>query len=258
MFIPRVDLQWFGEGEEGEGKPTTTTGGWADQLPPELRSDADVAAAAKLTDFVKGHLTMRGELTATKAKTEGAIVIPGTGEVDAQTTDSVLSRLGYPGKPEGYELPELKLPDGTPLKDLDATFRAAAVEGKLTKAQAKAAFTKIASSVIDARRSVDAAMARATEERATKLRADWGPQFGANQEKAHRVFAATAAGKPYEAELKEVLEGGGLRDHPTILRWAADMYSLIGEDTLGGGHHSAQGGERQYGLKYPGIESAKK
>lgn len=251
--IATIHLQWFADGDT-DGSGGTGPGGtgtWRDQLPPELRDDPDVASASKLPEFVESHRRMRGEYAQVVAKTKDALVVP-AGTIDDATVDAVFKRLGAPGSPDGYELSKVKLAEGVTLDDFEAAFRAAANGGKLTKGQAKTVYDALAAGMTDAARALQSGMAKLTQERVEALHKKWGNDFTANQEKAQRVFAKTAEGKPYEGELKALLEGGKLQDHPAILEWAADMYKLIGEDTLGGTTKSGQG-ERKYGLSYPGL-----
>lgn len=225
-----------GNGGGDQAKPWYETRQWSD---PTLRDHLVKSGYHSGTEADALERALRGDLSATAklGKPAGSLI-------DAPKADQPISDwLKANGKafalPDSIEKYELKLPEnlpqGTPIDEALLTdFKAFAFEAGMPPALAQAT-TDAYAKVIAARVTADAAKAAQAEAALdTALKADWGVNFEANQQKAKLAFQALAAEMkltPDQTMLMAAKLNKDLGD-ATLMKFFHHLAGKMGEDTL--------------------------
>jgi len=218
------------DGDKAEGGAETGGGGiklaaWAEQLPPELRENAETAARlarfGKVGDMAKAFLELEGKAAAG--------FIPGK-NATAEEAAAFWEKAGRPKTAEGYAFAKDKEHEG-------GAFAEAAFRANLTAAQAEALFGSL--NEIGAAKMKEAAAERGRQmrEASAALAAEYGSKY---EEKIELLTRGLAAAGPNVGRL---LSQAGLAGNPEIIK----AFIAFGKMTAESG--AARGGGAGESLK---------
>ena len=145
--MPEETTQQVTQVAEGNKTTTQTTADpkaavWKTEIPTSLRDHEAFASYKTKDELWSGHIAAVNETKDLKGKLSTAIFKPDD-KATPEQKEAFFKSLGRPDKPEGYELPPVKLPDGTPYDPaLEKQFRAWAFEAGLPKETATAIYSK--------------------------------------------------------------------------------------------------------------------
>ena len=200
---------------------------WCEQLPPEIRSNADMAAKlakfAKVGDMAKAFLELEGKAS--------GVVIPGK-DAAAEAVTEFWEKAGKPKTAEGYAFAKDKEQDG-------AVFAQAAFNANLTAAQADAMFKSLNAMGAQRLQAAQQLQSQQVKETAATLTAEFGSRY---QEKMELLTRGLAEAGPNVAAL---LGQAGLAGNPEIIK----AFIAFGEMTAESGSVRGKGaGEPMKGI----------
>ena len=200
-----------GEARAKPGKGSTAAGGtepgggirlaaWAEQLPPEMRENAETAARlakfSKVGDMAKAFLELEGRAAGP--------AVPGK-NATAEEAAEFWEKAGRPKSAEGYAFAKDREHEG-------ALFADAAFAANLTAAQAEAVFAglnKIGAAKLEA---AARARERQMKETAAALAAEYGSAYDEKMELLTRGLAAAGP------NVGKLISQAGLAGNPEIVR----------------------------------------
>jgi hypothetical protein len=199
--------------------------GWRSSLPDDIRADATLAKYTDVTALSKAHIDLQKKM--------GIPSIPKPqANWTAQDYEKHYTELGRPEKPDGYGFKPLeKVPEGmTYSPEQDKWFMETAHKAGLTTAQA----TMLRESFVQMQVQQNEGLAKKTADYKAmladgdrKIRMEFGPKYDAMMDGAQRVVAQF--GSP---ELKTLLEQTGLHEHPAIVRFVANVGSVLNDHSV--------------------------
>lgn len=212
---------------------------WREIIPESFREASWATKYKTADDFFKGVDWMNQ--TIGKKNVVQGIELPGE-DAKPEDWDAFYNSLGRPEKPDGYELPELKdIPEGFVLPEDKQFWANMAHRHGLTKKQAAGLFSEFMQDMSERYKSalegsasamVEAAKKR-MQESADVLKGEWGDDFGANLNLAKR--AAEHLG------ILDSLDQSGAGNDPAVLKLAAELGKMLGEDNMRRGDPSGGG-----------------
>jgi len=198
---------------------------WTEQLPPEMRFNADTAAKiakfTKVGDMAKAFLELEA-----KAATGG---IPGKNATSEEVAE-FWEKAGRPAKAEGYSFTNDKDNNG-------AGFAQAAHKANLTTAQADAMFKTLTAMGAERYNAIQQAQLHAEKEAAAALTAEYGSKYEQKMELLKRGLAAAGP------NVGNLIRQSGLSGNPEIIK----AFISFGEMTAESGF--AKGGSAGDSLK---------
>ena len=160
---------------------------------------------------------------------EGYVQVPGA-DADPEQMTAFHAALGRPDAPEGYELPEIDLPDGFELQEaMIEGFRAKAYELGLTPGQVSGLFQWFLPVVLDTHHSLEAEARRVKDTELESLRSVHRGDTPTMLDNALR--AAEAIGGQ---ELLEALNATGAGNRAAVISAFAKIAPLVLESGLRG------------------------
>jgi len=208
-----------GTGTENDSIKNQKLAPWADQLPPEMRDNPDMAAKlmkfGKLGDMAKAYLELEGK--------ETGVVIPGK-DATAEAVAQFWEKAGRPKAADGYSFAKDKESEG-------ATFAQAAFAANLTEAQAAAMLKSLQEIGQANQQAYQENLKQKQTETSTALQKEYGSKYAENMELLKRGL--TVAG-PNVAKL---LVNAGLTGEMEIVK----AFISYGKMTAESGAH--RGGE---------------
>lgn len=219
---------------------------WREIIPESFREASWATKYKTADDFFKGVDWMNQ--TIGKKNVVQGIELPGE-DAKPEDWDAFYNSLGRPEKPDGYELPELKdIPEGFVLPEDKQFWANMAHRHGLTKKQAAGLFSEFMQDMSERYKSalegsasamVEAAKKR-MQESADVLKGEWGDDFGANLNLAKR--AAEHLG------ILDSLDQSGAGNDPAVLKLAAELGKMLGEDNMRRGDPSGGGMTKEEAL----------
>lgn len=219
---------------------------WREIIPESFREASWATKYKTADDFFKGVDWMNQ--TIGKKNVVQGIELPGE-DAKPEDWDAFYNGLGRPEKPDGYELPELKdIPEGFVLPEDKQFWANMAHKHGLTKKQAAGLFSEFMQDMSERYKSalegsasamVEAAKKR-MQESADALKGEWGDDFGANLNLAKR--AAEHLG------ILDSLDQSGAGNDPAVLKLAAELGKMLGEDNMRRGDPSGGGMTKEEAL----------
>lgn len=219
---------------------------WREIIPESFREASWATKYKTADDFFKGVDWMNQ--TIGKKNVVQGIELPGE-DAKPEDWDAFYNSLGRPEKPDGYELPELKdIPEGFVLPEDKQFWANMAHKHGLTKKQAAGLFSEFMQDMSERYKSalegsasamVEAAKKR-MQESADVLKGEWGDDFGANLNLAKR--AAEHLG------ILDSLDQSGAGNDPAVLKLAAELGKMLGEDNMRRGDPSGGGMTKEEAL----------
>lgn len=219
---------------------------WREIIPESFREASWATKYKTADDFFKGVDWMNQ--TIGKKNVVQGIELPGE-DAKPEDWDAFYNGLGRPEKPDGYELPELKdIPEGFVLPEDKQFWANMAHKHGLTKKQAAGLFSEFMQDMSGRYKSalegsasamVEAAKKR-MQESAGALKGEWGDDFGANLNLAKR--AAEHLG------ILDSLDQSGAGNDPAVLKLAAELGKMLGEDNMRRGDPSGGGMTKEEAL----------
>ncbi len=219
---------------------------WREIIPESFREASWATKYKTADDFFKGVDWMNQ--TIGKKNVVQGIELPGE-DAKPEDWDAFYNGLGRPEKPDGYELPELKdIPEGFVLPEDKQFWANMAHKHGLTKKQAAGLFSEFMQDMSGRYKSalegsasamVEAAKKR-MQESADALKGEWGDDFGANLNLAKR--AAEHLG------ILDSLDQSGAGNDPAVLKLAAELGKMLGEDNMRRGDPSGGGMTKEEAL----------
>lgn len=211
--------------QTGQEAPEPKQGGLLDQITDEtIRKDPSLQSINSLDDLAKSYVHAQHLVGKDK------IPLPND-ENDTEAWNAVLSKLGRPEQPDGYQLPQpaedspVRIPEG-----MDQEFSKKAHELGLTNKQARDLFGWYVSDVAEGQhKKFEQQIAEARQSAEQELRKEFGNAFGDKLQDARK--AAEAYGGE---EVLNLLEKSGLGNDPSVVRMFAKMGENLREDTVGG------------------------
>ncbi len=219
---------------------------WREIIPESFREASWATKYKTADDFFKGVDWMNQ--TIGKKNVVQGIELPGE-DAKPEDWDAFYNSLGRPEKPDGYELPELKdIPEGFVLPEDKQFWANMAHRHGLTKKQAAGLFSEFMQDMSERYKSALEGSASATVEAAKKrmqesadaLKGEWGDDFGANLNLAKR--AAEHLG------ILDSLDQSGAGNDPAVLKLAAELGKMLGEDNMRRGDPSGGGMTKEEAL----------
>lgn len=210
---------------------------WAATQLPELAPESEAKGSSPAAGEAEAEFLDKA-LALLERGRENVDFLPDRGTPDE---DRLYQRLGWPEKPDGYDVKSVKIPDG--LGPVDEGFEtemlSAAHRARLTGDQVRAVWEAF---YAESRRLMD----RGAEQRDTlgdaaelDLRQRWGEQYDARTENAARNFASILGESAAEVLDLRLASGGRLGDLPALVE-AFD--SLCGPDDLAAVMHEQSAG----------------
>lgn len=219
---------------------------WREIIPESFREASWATKYKTADDFFKGVDWMNQ--TIGKKNVVQGIELPGE-DARPEDWDAFYNGLGRPEKPDGYELPELKdIPEGFVLPEDKQFWANMAHKHGLTKKQAAGLFSEFMQDMSGRYKSalegsasamVEAAKQR-MQESADALKGEWGDDFVANLNLAKR--AAEHLG------ILDSLDQSGAGNDPAVLKLAAELGKMLGEDNMRRGDPSGGGMTKEEAL----------
>ena len=211
--------------QTGQQTPTPKSGGFHDQITDEtVRNDPSLQSINSLDDLAKSYVHAQHLVGKDK------IALP-SNENDHEAWNDVLSKLGRPEKPDGYQLPKpaedspVHIPEG-----MDQEFSKKAHELGLTNKQARDLFGWYVSDVAEGQhKQFEQQVGEARQSAEQELRKEFGNAFTDKVQAAHKAVQ-TYGGD----EVLKVLETSGLGNDPNVVRMFAKLGENLREDTVGG------------------------
>lgn len=219
---------------------------WREIIPESFREASWATKYKTADDFFKGVDWMNQ--TIGKKNVVRGIELPGE-DAKPEDWDAFYNGLGRPEKPDGYEFPELKdIPEGFVLPEDKQFWANMAHKHGLTKKQAAGLFSEFMQDMSERYKSALEGSASATVEAAKKrmqesadaLKGEWGDDFGANLNLAKR--AAEHLG------ILDSLDQSGAGNDPAVLKLAAELGKMLGEDNMRRGDPSGGGMTKEEAL----------
>ncbi len=221
---------------QGSGQPTgQETGQNVNQGQPKNQvldfiSDDDLKNDPTLQQFNNVEDMAKSLVHAQKLVGKDKIALPSSDDDHAAWND-VLSKLGRPQDPSGYEIPKPAEDSRVQVnEEVESRFREKAHELGLTDRQAKDLWGWYIGDVAEGElQKLDEQRENMRAEAEKELRREFGNAFDTKLEDARR-----AAQEYGGDELIEKLESSGLGNDPAMLKFLAQVGSGLREDTVGG------------------------
>lgn len=162
---------------------------------------------------------------------------PAEGQSTAEWMRANAETFGLPDKPEGYELAELKLPEGMPVDDeLMNGARQIAFEEGIPPAALEKLQTLYAERMGAIVGNTEGDLKKANDEMRADLQKDWGDHTDAKIDQAQTAFQALAeaAGMNADEQLAAASALSKNNGDPMVMKMFASLAGLMGEDTLKG------------------------
>ena len=173
---------------------------WTEQLPPEMRTNADTAAKLakfnKVGDMAKAFLELEGKLAS------GGV--PGT-DAKPEEVAAFWEKAGRPKTADGYAFARDTENEG-------AAFAQAAFKANLTSAQAEALFKNLNEAGAKKLQALENDNSHRVKETAAALAAEFGSKYQAKMEMLKRGFAAAGP------NVGSLISQAGLAGNPEILK----------------------------------------
>lgn len=215
------------EGSEAAAKPEGTPAAaavksWTDDL-GELKSHPAAQKFKSPADLLKSYVNL--EKTIGKDK----IALPGK-DAKPEEIKAFFAKLGVPESPDGYKLPDVKLPEsaGTINPNVQKEFLAKAHEIGLTPQQVSALYEWQAGSITSALSQKEAAAAESVQKSEAALRKEFGRAYDEKISTAKKVIAAFG-----DDGMKEVI-AGEIGNNPAFVRFLAKIGSSLSESGFKG------------------------
>lgn len=200
-----------GDNEEGQKKPEETKTdfpAWTQQLPEEMRNDAELMKQLgkfqKIGDIAKSYSELESKLGK-------SLIQPGENASDEEV-QAFYERLGKPKSADGYSIKG----------DEAKFFREIAFKNNLSDAQAKSFFEQLQGVGNAAINQQKIALQQQATETENKLKAEYGNSYNTKIEMLRRGVE-TYGGK----ELGNLLKNSGLLANETVVR----MFIKLGEQS---------------------------
>ncbi len=203
---------------EAKGKAASV--GTLESIPEEVRKDPNIAKYKSLEELAKGHLET------VKLVGRKGVIVP-TENATPEEKAAFFNSIGRPEKADGYKL--------TPVENLHKSVQITPESSKayfdvahrlgLTQAQADGLNKWYLESVSGGLAKQDQATEAMANEAATKLRQEWGPDFGVNLARANKLIQKFG-GKDGTAAF------GDLGNNPAVLKVLASIGKKMSEDTI--------------------------
>lgn len=214
-----------GEGDAAPAQPGAGENSLLEQIKDtELRQDPNLQHIKSLEDLAKGYVH------AQRLVGKDRIAVP-SDENDTEAWNDVLSKLGRPEDPSGYELPELsddspaQLPEGT-----EDWFKNKAHELGLTNKQARELWGSYISEIAEG--EAKQSQQRIEEMRQNterELRQEWGNAFD------DKISDANRALQTYGPEgIMEKVAATGMGNDPDFIKLMSSIGEQLREDKIGG------------------------
>jgi hypothetical protein len=208
----------------GSGKGGTATLDWRAGLEP------DVAAHPSLSNFKSTGDLAKSWVNAQKLIGADKIPVPGE-KATPEEWGLVYDRLGRPAGPDGYKLPEVKMPDGFPAANEQtvAGFKQQCHTLGILPGQASKLyewFQGIQGQEYSAGMAERETGSKASE---TSLRSEWGRAYDQNLATAQKVVKQFG-----DENLTSYLEKSGAGNDPHLIKFLANIGKNFGEDGLHG------------------------
>jgi hypothetical protein len=199
------------------------TGSWLDTLPQDIRSSPSLIKYKSIEELAKGHINAESLIGKKR------IAAPDQSWKDTDWEEFYKS-VGRPETPDGYKLPELKLPeglkaDGAKVKKAREAFHKAGLTGR----QFEAAMGLYAEELSTAHEAERVARETAISEGTNALKQKWGDKFDANLDVARNVLKKFGS-----SGLLKQIEDSGFGNNPEFIASLHAIGSAILDDRARG------------------------
>jgi len=195
---------------------------WADQLPPEMRDNPDMAAKlakfGKLGDMAKAYIELEGKA--------GGVVIPGKDSAPEAVAE-FWEKAGRPKAADGYSFAKDKESEGS-------TFAAAAFEANLTEAQAASMLKSLQGIGQRNQQAYQERMKQKQAETAATLQKEYGSKYAENIELLTRGLAAAGP------NIAKLLNNAGLAGELEIVKAFIAYGKMTAESGISKGDNAGQ------------------
>lgn len=209
--------------DEG-GDVVTATTSWMDGLDNDLRQNPSITKFKDPASLAKSYVNLE--------KMVGKDKIPVPNEKSSQEEwDMLYSRLGRPGVPENYRLPEVELPEGFPEIPDDAVknFKQVAFEKGLTDRQAGELYKWYMETEAQNFKQMSENRLNERSSAEKTLRKEWGKAFEGNLDMLGGLIDKYGGN-----EVREALNVTGAGNNPAIAKFLLNVAKNLSEDALGG------------------------
>lgn len=205
--------------------PTTEVKDWREGLDPTVKNHPSLQNFKTTGDLAKSWVE------AQKLIGRDKIPVPDPNKATKEDWDLVFERLGRPKDATGYNIPEVKLPEGYPAPDKQfmEDLKAKAFELGLLPAQINNLYSWFMDyNIAEFNRYGESRIAERGEAE-NALRKLWGKAFEQNFQ-----IAEQAVNKYGTEKFIEKLRATGLNNDPDMVKFIADMAKNFSEDKIAG------------------------
>jgi len=209
---------------EDNQDPTTQVADWREGLDPSVREHPSLQSFKSPGDLAKSWISAQ--------KLIGRDKIPVPGEkATKEDWDMVFDRLGRPKDPNGYTLPDVKLPEGypAPKEEFLKGLKAKAHELGMLPAQVSELYNWFMTKEASDYEQYQNERLNSRTEAENALRKSWGKAFEQNYQ-----IAEQAVNKYGSEKFVEKLKATGLNNDPDTIEFIANMAKNMSEDTITG------------------------
>jgi hypothetical protein len=192
--------------------------------------EPDIANHPSLSNFKNSGDLAKSWVNAQKLIGADKIPVPGE-NATPEEWGLVYDRLGRPGNSEGYNLPEVKMPDGFPEADpqLIGGFKSQCHELGILPGQASKLYEWFQGTQANQYTGMMAANQEGQVNAETALKNEWGQAYDSNLATAQSVLKQFG-----DENITGMLESSGLGNDPNLIKFLANIGKNFGEDGLQG------------------------
>lgn len=210
--------------EVSEAPVSQATQDWRSGLDPTIKNHPSLQNFKAPGDLAKSWVEAQ--------KLIGRDKIPVPGEkATKEDWDMVFERLGRPKDKDGYEIPELQLPEGypAPSKEFMEEFKGKALELGMLPAQVNGLYKWFMDQQVNEFNQFGEQRKNQRGEAENALRKMWGKAFEQNF-----TIAEQAVNKYGTESFVNKLKQTGLNNDPDMIKFIADMAKNMSEDKIAG------------------------
>lgn len=210
--------------DQGNQDQGSAVADWREGLDPGIKSHPSLQNFKGPGDLAKSWVE------AQKLIGRDKIPVPGDKATKADW-DMVFERLGRPKAPDGYNLPEIKLPEGypAPAKEFMDEFKSKALDLGMLPAQVNGLYQWFMEQQVNEFNQYGEKRQLERGEAENVLRKMWGKAFEQNFTIAEQAVNKYGTEK-FIAKLKQT----GLNNDPDMVKFIADMAKNFSEDKIAG------------------------
>lgn len=217
------DDQNVDDGQQGGQDDKPQLPEWRLSLPDEIRSHPILDKFKSPEDVIKSYIEAQKFLGREK------IPLPPK-DATKEDWDVVFNALGRPESPDGYELPEVELPEDVEIdEEFLAEFKEKAHELGLNKTQVGEFYKWYMDKMGGMLAEMEELQAERRAEAEAQLRKEWGAKYEENLKKAQSVLKNFA-----DEDVLTEIEASGLGNNPALIKIFAKIGQSLSEDALEG------------------------